>query len=117
MGEHAMHYLAEKTVGRFFGVSPELIRTSFDQISEELRTQYYLGYYPQRAASEPRSFVKSGPCEGSVPGSLERVKELSTRTIARAPLTDFDLNHPVLLPERLSPAATAESVCEESFCQ
>lgn len=56
-GEHAMHYLAEKTGGRFFRVlSPELIRTSFDQISEELRTQYYLGYYPQRAASEPSEF-------------------------------------------------------------
>ncbi len=56
-GEHAMHYLAEKTGGRFFRVlSPELVRTSFDQISEELRTQYYLGYYPQRAASEPSEF-------------------------------------------------------------
>jgi Ca-activated chloride channel family protein len=56
-GEHAMHYLAEKTGGRFFRVlSPELIRTSFDKISEELRTQYYLGYYPQRAASESSDF-------------------------------------------------------------
>ena len=56
-GEHAMHYLAEKTGGRFFRVlSPELVRTSFDKISEELRTQYYLGYYPQRAASESSEF-------------------------------------------------------------
>ena len=56
-GEHAMYYLAEKTGGRFFRVlSPEAIRTSFDKISEELRTQYYLGYYPQRAASDPAEF-------------------------------------------------------------
>ena len=56
-GEHAMHYLAEKTGGRFFRVlSPEFIRTSFDQISEELRTQYYLGYYPQHSASEASDF-------------------------------------------------------------
>jgi len=56
-GEHAMHYLAEKTGGRFFRVlSPEAIRTSFDKISEELRTQYYLGYYPQHAASNPAEF-------------------------------------------------------------
>ena len=56
-GEHAMYYLAEKTGGRFFRVlSPDSIRTSFDKISEELRTQYYLGYYPQRAASDPGEF-------------------------------------------------------------
>ncbi|MGH9425590.1 MAG: VWA domain-containing protein [Terriglobia bacterium] len=56
-GEHAMYYLAEKTGGRFFRVlSPGSIRTSFDKISEELRTQYYLGYYPQRAASDPAQF-------------------------------------------------------------
>ena len=56
-GEHAMYYLAEKTGGRFFRVpSPASIRNSFDKISEELRTQYYLGYYPQRAASDPREY-------------------------------------------------------------
>ncbi len=56
-GEHAMYYLAEKTGGRFFRVlSPNSVRTSFDKISEELRTQYYLGYYPQRAASDPAEF-------------------------------------------------------------
>ena len=56
-GEHAMYYLAEKTGGRFFRVlSPDSIRTSFDKISEELRTQYYLGYYPQRAPSAASEF-------------------------------------------------------------
>jgi Ca-activated chloride channel homolog len=56
-GEHAMYYLAEKTGGRFFRVlSPDAIRNSFDKISEELRTQYYLGYYPQRAASTASEF-------------------------------------------------------------
>jgi Ca-activated chloride channel homolog len=56
-GEHAMYYLAEKTGGRFFRVpSPTSIRNSFDKISEELRTQYYLGYYPQRAASDPGEY-------------------------------------------------------------
>jgi len=56
-GEHAMYYLAEKTGGRFFRVlSPDSIRTSFDKISEELRTQYYLGYYPQRAPSAESEF-------------------------------------------------------------
>jgi Ca-activated chloride channel family protein len=58
-GEHAMHYLAEKTGGRFFRVlSPEAIRTSFDKLSEELRTQYYLGYYPQRGVEASSEFRK-----------------------------------------------------------
>lgn len=56
-GEHAMYYLAEKTGGRFFRVlSPDAIQTSFDKISDELRTQYYLGYYPLRPASDPSEF-------------------------------------------------------------
>lgn len=46
-GEHAMIYLAEKTGGKFFKVSsPELLLASYAGISEELRTQYHLGYYP-----------------------------------------------------------------------
>lgn len=46
-GEHAMFYLAEKTGGKFFKVSsPESLLASYAGISDELRTQYYLGYYP-----------------------------------------------------------------------
>ncbi len=46
-GEHAMIYLAEKTGGKFFKISsPESLVSSYAGISEELRTQYYLGYYP-----------------------------------------------------------------------
>jgi Ca-activated chloride channel homolog len=46
-GEHAMFYLSEKTGGKFFKVtSPELLLASYAGISDELRTQYYLGYYP-----------------------------------------------------------------------
>jgi Ca-activated chloride channel homolog len=47
-GEHAMIYLTERTGGRFFIVStPEALRTSFATISDELRTQYYIAYYPK----------------------------------------------------------------------
>ena len=56
-GEHAMIYLSEKTGGRFFKVSsPESVKSSFDKISEELRTQYYLGYYPQASSSSNGEF-------------------------------------------------------------
>jgi Ca-activated chloride channel family protein len=48
-GEHTMIFLANKTGGRFFKVSSaDSLRTSYLSISDELRTQYYLGYYPKR---------------------------------------------------------------------
>ncbi len=48
-GEHAMIFLAEKTGGKFFKVSSsDSFRTSFAKISDELRTQYYLAYYPKQ---------------------------------------------------------------------
>jgi Ca-activated chloride channel family protein len=48
-GEHSMIYLTEKTGGKFFKVSsPESLLSSYASISEELRTQYYLGYYPNQ---------------------------------------------------------------------
>ncbi len=47
-GEHAMIYLTERTGGRYFLVSGfESLRTSFATISDELRTQYFLAYYPK----------------------------------------------------------------------
>jgi len=48
-GEHTMIFLANRTGGRFFKVaSAESLRTSYLSISDELRTQYYLGYYPKQ---------------------------------------------------------------------
>ena len=48
-----MIYLAEKTGGRFFKViSPESYRSTFVAISNELRTQYYLAYYPKQKTDE-----------------------------------------------------------------
>jgi len=48
-GEHTMIFLAARTGGRFFKVaSAESLRTSYLSISDELRTQYYLGYYPKQ---------------------------------------------------------------------
>ena len=47
-GEHTMIFLANRTGGRFFKVSSaESLRASYANISDELRTQYYLGYYPR----------------------------------------------------------------------
>ncbi len=47
-GEHTMIFLANRTGGRFFKVSSaESLRASYVNISDELRTQYYLGYDPK----------------------------------------------------------------------
>ena len=48
-GEHTMIFLANRTGGRFFKVSSaESLRASYVNISDELRTQYYLGYYSKQ---------------------------------------------------------------------
>ncbi|MEW5979206.1 MAG: VWA domain-containing protein [Acidobacteriota bacterium] len=53
-GEHAMVFIAEKTGGRFFKIDSEAeARRSFERISDELRTQYYLGYYPKSSPLSP----------------------------------------------------------------
>jgi VWFA-related protein len=47
------HKLTEETGGRSIEVSSEKrIEEAFDQISEELRTQYTLGYYPTNASKD-----------------------------------------------------------------
>jgi len=47
------HKLAEETGGRMIVVSSEKrLEEAFDQISEELRSQYTLGYYPSNTAKD-----------------------------------------------------------------
>jgi VWFA-related protein len=47
------HKLADQTGGRVIEVSSEKrLQEAFDQISEELRSQYTLGYYPSNAAHD-----------------------------------------------------------------
>jgi len=54
-GEHALITLAEQTGGKSFYVSDGGLDKAFARVSEDLRTQYLLGYYPQH--QEPgRSF-------------------------------------------------------------
>ena len=46
-GEHALITLAEQTGGKSFYADHGGLDTAFAQVSEDLRTQYVLGYYPQ----------------------------------------------------------------------
>ena len=56
-GEHALSTLADSTGGRAFSPqgAVELDRV-FNEIVQELRTQYLLGFYPQNVMQQPRSF-------------------------------------------------------------
>lgn len=49
-GEHALITLAEQTGGRYFYASSGGLDKAFSQVSEDLRTQYLLGYYPSHQA-------------------------------------------------------------------
>ena len=46
-GEHALITLAEQTGGKHFYVSDGGLDRAFAQVSDDLRTQYVLGYYPK----------------------------------------------------------------------
>jgi len=49
-GEHALITLAEQTGGKHFYVSEGGLDKAFARISDDLRTQYLIGYYPQHQA-------------------------------------------------------------------
>ena len=51
-GEHAMITLAEQTGGHFYYATAESLGSIFAHVSEDLRTQYLLGYYPPPGKSE-----------------------------------------------------------------
>jgi|HubBroStandDraft_1064217.scaffolds.fasta_scaffold05886_2 Ca-activated chloride channel family protein len=51
-GEHALIQLSEDTGGKYYyAISPGQLDDAFQRISDELRTQYLLAYYPSQRAS------------------------------------------------------------------
>lgn len=58
-GEHALQILAERTGGKIFfpAAGPELDKV-FNQIIEELRTQYLIGFYPKDVPLNKNPFHK-----------------------------------------------------------
>jgi Ca-activated chloride channel homolog len=45
-GEHALITLAQQTGGKYYYADSSTLEKTFAQLSEDLRTQYLLGYYP-----------------------------------------------------------------------
>ncbi|HVP41793.1 MAG TPA: VWA domain-containing protein [Terriglobales bacterium] len=52
-GEHALIQIANDTGGKYYyAVSDEDLKRAFQKVSEELRTQYLLGYYPLKRLTD-----------------------------------------------------------------
>jgi Ca-activated chloride channel homolog len=49
-GEHAMITMSEETGGKYYYANAGDLREAFSKVSEDLRTQYLLGYYPDSKA-------------------------------------------------------------------
>lgn len=47
-GEHTLITLSQQTGGKYFYVTQEGLNATFQKVSEDLRTQYLIGYYPQK---------------------------------------------------------------------
>jgi len=70
-GEHALIQLSEDTGGKYYyATSITQLDDAFRQISDELRTQYLLAYYPSRRLSDSdfRRIEVSVSGNGSIPG-------------------------------------------------
>jgi Ca-activated chloride channel family protein len=73
-GEHALITLAEQTGGKSFYVSSGGLDKAFTQVSDDLRTQYLIGYYPHNQE----------------PG---RIFHRILVTVPRAATQDFNVRH------------------------
>jgi Ca-activated chloride channel family protein len=74
-GEHAMITLSQETGGQYFYAMQGNLRAAFKKVSEALRTQYLLGYYPDPKArgSQFRSIsvTLTHPAPASGPYTVE----------------------------------------------
>jgi Ca-activated chloride channel family protein len=51
-GEHAMITLSEQTGGKYYYADSGNLDAIFRKVSEDLRTQYLIGYYPARRPTD-----------------------------------------------------------------
>lgn len=75
-GEHALITLAEETGGKSFYVKADGLDRAFAQVSDDLRTQYLLGYYPHH--EEPGTAFHR--IEVSIPGRAPGMLNARHRT-------------------------------------
>jgi len=75
-GEHAMIALSEQTGGKYFYIGEGGLDKAFSQVSDDLRTQYLLGYYPRK--QEPG--ISFHRIEVTVPRAADGAFQISHRT-------------------------------------
>jgi Ca-activated chloride channel family protein len=74
-GEHALIQLSEDTGGKYYyATSMSQLDEAFRQISDELRTQYLLAYYPSRRVSESQFRSIQVTVSGSPDATSYRVR-------------------------------------------
>lgn len=77
-GEHALISLAEGTGGRYFYAASAPLEEIFRRISDDLRTQYLLGYYPAAINEDDESFR-------SIAVKLQNVADSAKYTVRHRP--------------------------------
>jgi Ca-activated chloride channel family protein len=75
-GEHALIALAEQTGGKSFYANAGGLDEAFARVSDDLRTQYLLGYYPRN--QEPGTNFHR--IEVSVPKASDQMLDIRYRT-------------------------------------
>jgi Ca-activated chloride channel family protein len=72
-GEHALIQLAEDTGGKYYYVvDPQDLEPAFAHVSDDLRTQYLLGYYsPKRGADSSFRTIKVRMKDATLPYQLQ----------------------------------------------
>jgi Ca-activated chloride channel family protein len=75
-GEHALIALSEQTGGKYFYVNEGGLDKAFSRVSDDLRTQYLLGYYPHGQSPG----VNFHRIEVTVPRAAQGAFEISNRT-------------------------------------
>src|SRR5271170_3813730 len=69
-GEHALITLSQETGGKHYYAESTQLEKAFEQVSNDLRTQYLLGYYPTRHSTDTDFRTISVSLAG-VPGSAD----------------------------------------------
>ena len=78
-GEHALITLSEQTGGKSFYASEGGLERAFERVSEDLRTQYLLGYYPHNQESGAVSTASRSTCPALRPAtSTSAIKRATT---------------------------------------
>jgi Ca-activated chloride channel homolog len=93
-GEHALITLAEETGGKSFYLNTEGLRNSLKKVSDDLRTQYFLAYYPhnQKQGTNFHRIQVTVPGAGNSLSVRYRTGYFADSVESREPGSDWDPN-------------------------